>query len=331
MPYIDQAKWFLNGFWKDVAEKEAENVWKYTQKFIELDKKKKNGCELEEFLSHKFLESLGETLTVVALRAKLRQIDLDANGQMALLEYLVFRYSKTVRAAVNNPQGGGPEYDKQMAAAAKLLDELSAALAELQTQKEVLKKAEAAQRKALAEQNKALDEQRIATAAVKKAEDAARVSLNDLHAQQKAYDDKCNSLDSSAKDEKLSQMKRSMAANELAQLKSKDPLPLNAAKIKQAAAVKRVEADRKKADEATAKCAARARELEEQTKVAEAQTRKVEADEVDTEAKVAKANAALDDLKKQGGVAHGAIWWMQREVYEAQKFLPQSKQTMKKM
>ena len=41
MKYIDQAKWYLNGFWRDGAEQESENIWKITQKFIELDEKKK--------------------------------------------------------------------------------------------------------------------------------------------------------------------------------------------------------------------------------------------------------------------------------------------------
>jgi hypothetical protein len=63
--YVGQAQWYLNGFWKDGAEKEAEVIWKYAQKFIELDPKKKEGNELDEFWSHKFLESLGETLTVI--------------------------------------------------------------------------------------------------------------------------------------------------------------------------------------------------------------------------------------------------------------------------
>ncbi len=74
---------------------EAENIWKYAQKFISLDETRKGeGSELDEFLSHKFLESLGETLTVVALRERLRKIDLNCDGKMALLEYLAFKYGK---------------------------------------------------------------------------------------------------------------------------------------------------------------------------------------------------------------------------------------------
>jgi hypothetical protein len=63
--YAEQAKWYLNGFWKDGAEQEAENVWNFTQGFIKFDEKKASGNELDEFWSHKFLESIGETLTVL--------------------------------------------------------------------------------------------------------------------------------------------------------------------------------------------------------------------------------------------------------------------------
>jgi len=93
--YSDQAKIFLNAFWEEGLKGEAEAVWKFTQKFIELDaKKKKEGHDLDEFEAHKFLESLGETMTVVALRERLRTIDLDSNNRMSLVEYLIFRYKK---------------------------------------------------------------------------------------------------------------------------------------------------------------------------------------------------------------------------------------------
>jgi len=170
--------------------------------------------------------------------------------------------------------------------------------------------------------------------------------LADLHREQKTYDDAVTSLDAKSKDDKLPQMKRSMAANELAQLKGKDPLPLNTAKLKQAAALKRVEAERKKADEATHKCVERTKEVEAQTRkveeqtarcvektkecetqkaAVEEQTRHVEAEQRATEAKCKEAENALEEMKKKGGIAHGTVWWMEREVHEAKKYLPVSK------
>jgi len=136
--YVDQAKWYLNGFW-DQAEKEAENIWKVTQKFIELDTdKKKEGTELDEFQAHKFLESLGETLTVVKLREKLRQIDLDCNGKMALLEYLCFKYSKSVKDIVDAPQGDADP--NELREAQSRLEAVQNALADVQRQLEEQKK-----------------------------------------------------------------------------------------------------------------------------------------------------------------------------------------------
>ena len=38
-----------------------------------------SGNELDEFQAHRFLELVGETLTVIALRDRLRKIDLDMN------------------------------------------------------------------------------------------------------------------------------------------------------------------------------------------------------------------------------------------------------------
>jgi len=290
-------------------------------------KTKKNGCELEEFMAHHFLESLGETLTVLELRAKLRKIDLDANGKCALLEYLVFRFGKTVTAAVHNPQGGGPEYDAQMAAAARQLDDVNNSLAALQKESESLKEALANERKALGEQNKALEAQRIAASEVKKAEDALRVAVQQLQTLESAHRKAIAEQEGKKNDEKLSAMKRAHAATELAALQQKDPLPLNTAKLTQGAALKRTERERKAAEEATLKCAEKAKALEEQTKRVEAQKLKVEADTVIAQGKVEQALAALEAMKRQGGVAKGAIWWMEREVVEAQKYLPQSRQT----
>ncbi len=97
--------------------------------------------------------------------------------------------------------------------------------------------------------------------------------------------------------------------------------------------------------------------VEEQARKCAEQTAKVEADQKETEAKVGEAQAALAEvcsllpltgcrgscqpaltsrcvvlcfqLKSRGGVQHGSMWWMQREVTEAEKFLPQSKQKSK--
>eukprot|EP00013_Stygamoeba_regulata_P025556 CAMPEP_0177660996 /NCGR_PEP_ID=MMETSP0447-20121125/18391_1 /TAXON_ID=0 /ORGANISM="Stygamoeba regulata, Strain BSH-02190019" /LENGTH=88 /DNA_ID=CAMNT_0019166205 /DNA_START=82 /DNA_END=345 /DNA_ORIENTATION=+ len=65
--YKEQAIWFLNGFWEEGMDKEANTVWDYIQHFIELDKlqqppKGAEGNELDMFWSAKFLEDKDEAI-----------------------------------------------------------------------------------------------------------------------------------------------------------------------------------------------------------------------------------------------------------------------------
>jgi len=249
---------------------------------LSLKKNKKNGNELDEFLSHKFLESLGETLTVIALREKLRKIDLDMNGKMALLEYLCFRYSKEVRDVINAPQGDNQE---EVNAAAKKLEEVQAALSDLLIQLDI--------------QKKALED-------LSRSEAELKSAVDELKAQEDAYHGQIASLEAKTKDAKLSTVQKSKAANELAQLKNEDPLPLRKAKITQEAALRKVEKEKKACEVAT-------------KRVAEAVA--------ETEKKLKEAEDYLNEVKSKGGSAQGAIWWMERELKEAQKYLPKKKQT----
>jgi len=280
MKYGDQAVWFLNGFWKDGAESEAENIWKFAHKFIELDANKKNGNELDEFWSHKFLESLGETLTVIQLREKLRKIDLDVNGKMALLEYLAFKYNKTVQQLVDAPQGENEE-------------EVKKAQQELQLVQEAL---DSVSRK-LEEQKKAEDD-------VKRAEEELRIAVADLKAQEDKFNMQIQELSRKSESES-SVVAKNKAKQELAQLKQENPLPLRRAKITQEAALRKVEKERKLVEEATRQVAEAVRQ---------------------TEKRMQEAEDYLREVKRKGGVAFGGIWWMERELAEAKKYLPKSKQ-----
>jgi hypothetical protein len=54
----------------------------------------------------------------------------------------------------------------------------------------------------------------------------------------------------------------------------------------------------------------------------------VEAAVQETEEACKQAEAQLNDLKKKTGGSFGAIWWMERELKEAQKYLPKKKQQL---
>jgi chromosome segregation ATPase len=267
--YKEQAIWWLNGFWEhDGAQKEAETIWGITNLFIKLDEKKgKTGNELDEMNAHRLLETMGETLTVVEMRERLRKIDIDNNKKVALSEYLLTRYNKGVEALVAAPQGSGNQ------------KEIESAENRLQTVAESLAKQQAAEE------------------SVRKAEASLQAAVDDLKSQEDAYKLQCDTLEAKSTDSKLGAVQRNKAANELAQLKAKDPLPLTKAKITQEAALRAVQKERKAAEAATADCQARVDEAEQ----------------------------ALKDLKANGGVPQGQMWWLERELAEAQKFMPQSK------
>jgi len=308
MKYVDQAKWFLNGFWEKGLKDDPEGIWKVGQKFIELDPKKKEGNELDEFWSHKFLESLGETLTVIQLREKLKKIDVDMNGKMALLEYLIFKFSKTVEDVVVAPQG---DNSKELAIAQEKLNIAQAALDDVTKKLADVAQASSdmqAKEATLAEQQRQLQ----------KDEDELRAAAAELKAQADAQAKKIADLEAKSKDASLSQVNRSKAAAEWASAKQEDPQPLTKARLTQDAKIRKVEKQRKTTEEAK-EAATRAREELEKQKA------NLEKAENDARKKLAEAEEFLEAEKKKGGSANGALWWMSRELTEQKKFLPKSK------
>jgi chromosome segregation ATPase len=328
MKYPEQAKWFMNAFWNEGAEGETENIWKCASKFMELDAKKKEGNELDEFWSHKFLESLGETLTVIQLREKLRKIDMDVNGKMALLEYLLFKYSKSVAAVINAPQGDNTE---EIDFAQSKVQEAQSALMDVQQKLEDQKNALAAQKKAEEEAHAALNQQREAEAEVRKAEAELKAAVDELKAQEAAYANKCAELERKSKDSTAGQVSKNKAAAELAQLKQENPIPLRKAKLSQEAALRKVEKQRAEAEKRTEQAEALAAEAVAKSQEAEETTRRVEEALRDAEEAVAAATQLLEEAKKKSGTPHGSIWWMERELKEAQKYLPNNNQQMYNM
>ena len=120
-------------------------------------------------------------------------------------------------------------------------------------------------------------------------------------------------LEQKSKDPNASTVARSKAANELAQLKGEDPLPLRKSKITQDAALRKVEKEKKIVAEAIA--------------AAEDKATKVEAAVREAEVKFNEAQEYLQRVQQNGGSANGALWWMERELKEVQKYLPKSKQS----
>jgi len=144
--YPQQAIFFLNAFWEEHS-REAEKVWDYLQGFIVLDKKKDEGCELDEFYSHKFLENYGETMTALELRNAMRLIDINHDNQMSLLEYLLFRFDEKVEVLISRPQENGADEGRMSPALLKAWKALQAVRTEIR--KIESKKAELQEKAAL--------------------------------------------------------------------------------------------------------------------------------------------------------------------------------------
>jgi len=238
--YKGQCVWFMNAFWPLVSKEKdgPEQFWKYHTKCVDFDEKlKAEGCELDEFQAHRFLEFFHETLTVLSLREAIRAVGIQFAKLIPITHFFIIKYKVGWNELVNAPQGSDVEIEKAQA----LVDEAKKRVAELQA------------------------------------------AIADLNAQEKAYNHKTEDLKRKSEDESATLVSRNKSKNELAQHLGEDPLPLRRAKLTSEAAFKKAE-----------------KALND-------------------------AFAYLEEVKKNATNGKGALWWIERELEEARRFMPQSK------
>jgi hypothetical protein len=137
MNYREQACFFLNAYWAEHSE-EAENCWNYVAKFNELDAKKHaEGISLDEFESARFLEAFGQAMTVIERRNALKEIDIDTDNKMSLMEYVTWKYKLDIDTLMTRPQGTNEELKKAELA----LKEVQTEISSIEKQKERLEEA----------------------------------------------------------------------------------------------------------------------------------------------------------------------------------------------
>jgi len=191
-------------------------------------KKKNDGNALDEVNAHRFLELLGETLTVLALREELRRTGaIAANDRpklVPLTHYLLFRYKVDWHFLVNTKGDNSAE----LAEAQRLLDAVSTAFAESDRQ------AAAA---------------RLAEAPFKAAQEEVETAVNDVRAQEESKKKKTEDLQRKSTEGGI--VAQNKAKAELAQHLAEDPLPLQKAKITLEAALKKAEKARAPFEAAT--------------------------------------------------------------------------------
>jgi len=238
----DQAKFFLNAFWVECG-KEAETIYTQWQKFIELDKHQYNalpegkkaevwgeGNALDEFWSHKLLETLGKTLSVVQFRQEFAKIDANFDKKMGFVEYLLWEHQKSVKDLLLRPQGSG-EGAAEIAKAQTLLDDVSKSFADAEKRHQELAAAEA----------------------------ELKAELGKLKEQEDCYNAKTEELKAKSEGSGVAAMR---AKNELAQHQAEDPLPLRKAKLSTEAATKKSEKARGVAEKAVEECSKKVAEAE---------------------------------------------------------------------
>jgi len=349
--YKAQAVWFLNGYWEQFAKDEAEKIWAYKHKYDQLDlEKKESGCGLDELNAHRFLEAFGETMTVTDLRDQLRaQGAITTRPKLVpLTHYLAIRYKIDWHVLVNSAQG---DNSAEIAEAQKKLEEVQAAFRESEQRASEARTAlneaqnrenaariaqqEAKEREAEAHRAKELSIAREADS--KAAQKELEAAFAVVKAEEDAYNGKTEDLKRRSEEGGL--VSRNKAKNELAQHLGEDPLPLRRAKISAEAAVKRAEkataaaAEARAAAEKAASEASAARAAAEEASrkataaraAAEEATRRAEEALEEAQRQLKEAEAFLAEVKAKPGCAHGAIWWIERELHEQRKYLPTAK------
>jgi hypothetical protein len=343
LSYKEQALKFLNIYWdrEPLVLKDSpdllEEVWNTKAEFVKLDKSNgEEGKELSEFDAHRILEKFGSTMTVQQFRKVFQDIDVDHDHQMSLLEYLIFKHQASWKTVANAPVSNSSKVNQAQQYVSEAQKELQNALTACEKAKEELALALDANRKASDEESKALEKEASAKEAeeeVNKAKLANEESLNEVKRIEKEKEDRIKELEEKSTDQSLGIVKRNRAKAELEQAKQEDSLPLRKAKISQEAAVRRLNKAVKTAASETA-IATEARRLASEAKeLSIVAAKKSEEAKTASETAVEVAEKAFQDAEKFleevkskfSGSSEGSLWWMDRELAEAKRYLPKSK------
>jgi DNA repair exonuclease SbcCD ATPase subunit len=274
--FREQCIWFLNSFWEEFGQKDAQKLWTYKHQMDELDVvNRTEGSSIDEFQAHRFFEKNNETMTVQEMRDGLRNSGA-ITGSFKVVPFthiLIAKYKVDWKSLVNAPQGSKEEVMQ----AEKLLNEVSAAfeaanasaaeaaaaLKEAQTAEADAKAKEADAKKTAEEatrrdnEARAREEEALAREAnarqqeapFKAAQEEVDKALADVKSQEETRDKKTQDL--TQKSSEGGVVAQNKAKAELAQHLAEDPLPLRKAKITLEAALKKAEKARAPFEAAT--------------------------------------------------------------------------------
>merc|ERR1719394_191628 len=106
MNYQQQGAFFLNAYWREYSA-DAETIWEYSLAMAALDQKDgADGNCLDEHNARRFMQDLGMAMARQAYLDAMRQIDVNNDRKMSLLEFLLFKYGLSPADLVARPQDG---------------------------------------------------------------------------------------------------------------------------------------------------------------------------------------------------------------------------------
>mmetsp|Transcript_33385 Transcript_33385/g.49001 ORF Transcript_33385/g.49001 Transcript_33385/m.49001 type:complete len:389 (-) Transcript_33385:12-1178(-) len=330
--FKEQAIWFLNA--NDAGPEDCELVWQMHKKSVALEKSKEDGTQLDEFSAHLVLESAQKACTRKEMREQLTNINPNYK-KVSLLELLIYNFGSDWELIVNAPQYDQKKEKEAQAQLKVAKNTLMEATKTAQKASNDAEKARIAEENALLQQresSKAAALLRIAEEEFSKEKVQANETLERLKLEESQTICKKEELEKISRDENLGIVKRNRAKAELSAIQNQDSLPLRAAKIQNEAALKKLTRAAHAAGKA-AKDAEIALGNAKKTQYEANQARRVAletgkvAEAIKLLAKEAcdRVEEVLNEVLRDKKAGKGTIFYIERELQEAKKFMPKSK------
>lgn len=336
--FKDQAIWFLNSTVYGQKTDSCEVIWNIHKKCVELNTTGEDGTDLDEFSAHRLLEFSKQAKTIKELREFLIGLHSgDLNSpRVSLIELLIFMFGVDWRSLLRSPYGCDEKSLNEAAAGLEILrTTLKYAIAETNRAKERTEEARQAESSAAREEAKFIKAAEAANNAkdvLTQVEEEAKAILDRIKAEENIHERRASALEKKLANLSLGIVQRNKAKAELTILSSEDRTPLRKARIDQEAALQKLH-------KATAKAEAAANDAQIMATLAEkakilahgavqdsVQSNKVSVESVPIAMQALKnAHRILEKLRQERSTGYGTIFYVNREIQEAEKFMPKSK------
>ncbi|KAL7546212.1 hypothetical protein ACHAWF_009551 [Thalassiosira exigua] len=331
--FRDQAIWFLNSSEAGEDPDKCELVRQIEQKCSSIETDQEHESAVDEFTAHRLLEFSNKPCTRNFMESAPSS---SSPRRISLAELLIYQSGYDWKKLVNKPQC------HNVLAERDARDELEKAKEELDKLTEAAKNAARAAEDAHQSEARALSKELAASKAAQKAQ-AAKISLDEtnekagetlqaFNIQEDAVKRKMEELEGIASDSTRGVVSRNRAKAELAILKSEDPITLRTARIHQEAAVRKMTAAAREAEdtvrisETALERATHARKEAIRLKEsALAATKRAEEAIPSAQAAFDRISETLEEIISKEKTGKGSIYFMQADLNQSRKKLPKSR------